>query len=128
MGVRSSNSTPIGGVSAVGAGATQSRKSPNLQGDAGQKDENRASSRGSGGRSQNDNQQQRGQRASNNGGSAPGGQRGVPRGGRARGQNRGGNGQSTFNRFAGSSNRPAPKGPLKFDEDYDFESANTKVN
>lgn len=125
VGVRSSNSTPVGGASAGGSSAP-SRKSPLgdlMQGGASQKEDTRASSRGSGGRPQGD--QQRSQRGSNGStaGGAAGGRGNLPRGGRARGR---APGQGSFNRFAGNFNRNA-KGPLKFEEDYDFESANTKV-
>ena len=121
VGVRSNNSTPVGGAS----GTSQSRKSP-LLGD--KEDNQRTSSRGSGGggrSQQNDrNQQQRGGNGRSNSR------------GRARGNNAGGNqntgsrsqgGQGSFNRFASNFNNRS-KGPLKFDEDYDFESANVKVD
>ena len=123
VGVRSNNSTPVGGASGSSAPSRKSPLGDLIQGGASQKEDNqRASSRGSGGRSQND--QQRSQRGSNNaaGGGSAGAGRGAPRG-RARGR---GTGQGSFNRFAGNFNRTA-KGPLKFEEDYDFESANTKV-
>lgn len=118
--MRSNNSTPVGGAS----GTNQSRKSP-----LGDKEDNqRTSSRGSGGGSRSQqNDQSRGQR----GGNGRSTSRGRPRGNNAGGQNAGGNsrsqgGQGSFNRFASNFNRS--KGPLKFDEDYDFESANVKVN
>jgi len=122
VGVRSNNSTPVGGASGSSAPSRKSPLGDLVQGGASQKDDNqRASSRGSGGRSQND--QQRSQRGSNNaaGGGSAGAGRGASRG-RARGR---GTSQGSFNRFAGNFNRTA-KGPLKFEEDYDFESANTK--
>jgi len=120
VGVRSNNSTPIAGASGT---VSQSRKSP--QGDQGfnAKDDHRTSSRGSGnggqGRGvQNDVRNQRGGGSGSN--RAPGG-----RGGRSRGGRGGMGGQGSFNRFAGNfANRS--KTPLKFDEDYDFESANVK--
>ena len=126
--VRSTNSTPVAGSSTA---VNPSRKSP--QGDAqnyNAKDENRSSSRVSGGQARsisNDqrNNQQRGGGGGGNSGAS--GRSAGGRGGRARG-GRGGasGGQGSFNRFAGSfANRS--KGPLKFDEDYDFESANVKV-
>ena len=119
--MRSNNSTPIAGASGT---VSQSRKSP--QGDQGfnAKDDHRTSSRGSGnggqGRGvQNDVRNQRGGGSGSN--RAPGG-----RGGRSRGGRGGMGGQGSFNRFAGNfANRS--KTPLKFDEDYDFESANVKV-
>lgn len=118
VGVRSNNSTPVGGAS----GTNQSRKSP-----LGDKEDNqRTSSRGSGGGSRSQqNDQSRGQRGSGRSNS-----RGRPRGNNAGGQNAGGrsqSGQGSFNRFASNFNR-SNKGPLKFDEDYDFESANVKVS
>lgn len=94
----------------------QSRKSPDFT----QKEqENRASSRGSGSGQtrQNDQRNQRGNSTGNRG-------QGT-RGGRSRGR-AGAMGQGSFNRFASNfANRS--KTPLKFEEDYDFESANVKV-
>lgn len=115
VGARSNNSTPIAGASGS-TSVNQSRKSPDFN----QKDqENRASSRGSGGAQtrQNDQRNQRGNGTGNRGQNA--------RGGRSRGR-AGAMGQGSFNRFAGNfANRS--KTPLKFEEDYDFESANVKV-
>jgi len=114
VGARSNNSTPIAGASGS-TSVNQSRKSPDFN----QKDqENRASSRGSGGAQtrQNDQRNQRGNGTGNRGQNA--------RGGRSRGR-AGAMGQGSFNRFAGNfANRS--KTPLKFEEDYDFESANVK--
>lgn len=121
VGVRSNNSTPVGGAS----GTSQSRKSPVL-GDNSKDENQRTSSRGSGGggRSQNDQRSQ--QRGGNGRSNSRGRARGNNTGG---GQNSGGRsqgGQGSFNRFASNFNNRS-KGPLKFDEDYDFESANVKV-
>jgi len=114
VGARSSNSTPTAGASGS-TSVNQSRKSPDFS----QKDlENRASSRGSGSGQtrQNDQRNQRGNSTGNRG-------QGT-RGGRPRGR-AGAMGQGSFNRFAGNfANRS--KTPLKFEEDYDFESANVK--
>ena len=122
---RSNNSTPVGGAS----GTSQSRKSPLL----GDKEDQRTSSRGSGGggrSQQNDrSQQQRGGNGRSNsrgrarGNNAGGGQNTDRRDG---GRSQGGHPQGSFNRFASNFNNRS-KGPLKFDEDYDFESANVKV-
>ncbi|XP_046447633.1 protein LSM14 homolog A-like isoform X5 [Daphnia pulex] len=121
---RSNNSTPVGGAS----GTSQSRKSPLL----GEKEDQRTSSRGSGGggrSQQNDRgQQQRGGNGRSNsrgrarGNNAGGGQNTDRRDG---GRSQGGHPQGSFNRFASNFNNRS-KGPLKFDEDYDFESANVK--
>lgn len=122
----------------------QARKSPDFQQNS-YKEEARASSRESGGqgRAPGGDQNQRSRSGvapggGGGGGGAPaggaGGARPQSRGSRARGgrgvgqgggQGSGGN-QGSFNRFANNFNRAA-KGPLKFDEDYDFESANVKV-
>ena len=126
VGVRSNNSTPVGGASGT---TSQSRKSP-LLGDNWKEDNQRTSSRGSGGGGggrppQND---QRGQQRGGNGKSNSRGRtRGNNVGG---GQNAGGRsqgGQGLFNRFASNFNNRS-KGPLKFDEDHDFESVNVKVS
>jgi len=111
---RSNNSTPTAGASGS-TNVNQSRKSPDFT----QKEqENRASSRGSGSGQtrQNDQRNQRGNSTGNRG-------QGT-RGGRSRGR-AGAMGQGSFNRFASNfANRS--KTPLKFEEDYDFESANVK--
>ncbi|KAI9565459.1 hypothetical protein GHT06_009251 [Daphnia sinensis] len=122
---RSNNSTPVGGASGT---TSQARKSPLL----GEKEDQRTSSRGSGGggrSQQNDrNQQQRGGNGrSNSRGRARGNNAGGSQNADRRDGNRsqGGHPQGSFNRFASNFNNRS-KGPLKFDEDYDFESANVK--
>lgn len=119
VGVRSNNSTPVAGASGT---TSQSRKSPTLP-ESSNKEENqpRTSSRGSGSnRKENDNRGGRGGNRSNSrgrrGGNSQGGQTQGDRGGQSS--------QGSFNRFANNFSRN--KGPIKFDEDYDFESANSK--
>lgn len=122
--VRSNNSTPVGGPSGT---TSQSRKSP-LLGDNGKEENQRTSSRGSGGGNRSQ-QNDRGQQQ--RGGNGRSNSRGRARGSNAgSGPNTGGRsqgGQGSFNRFARDFNNRS-KGPLKFDEDYDFESANVKVS
>uniref|UniRef100_A0A0P6I928 Protein LSM14 A n=1 Tax=Daphnia magna TaxID=35525 RepID=A0A0P6I928_9CRUS len=122
---RSNNSTPVGGASGT---TSQARKSPLL----GDKEDQRTSSRGSGGggrSQQNDrSQQQRGGNGRSNSrgrarGNNAGGSQNVDR--RDGNRSQGGHPQGSFNRFASNFNNRS-KGPLKFDEDYDFESANVK--